>query len=113
MPLRSPRCQTEFFMPQLGLMLPILGIRSSASFVRAGAFLGRGDIGIETPPRLGFGARHVGPTDLLRVGENAGLNSLVFAGFHQINYMAQSLPYSFFRCCADKSKIGSYMKELR
>src|SRR4030067_1316388 len=30
-PLRFTRVQTEFFIPKLGLMLPILGIRSSQS----------------------------------------------------------------------------------
>ena len=52
-------------MPELGLMLPILGIRSSASSVQA----------------------YKTPADFLRVGEDAGLNGFVFArGGHRFIY---------------------------
>ena len=41
---------------------------------------GRGLGVVEPPPFLGLAPRHVGPADLLRVGEDAGLDRLVFAG---------------------------------
>ena len=47
---------------------------------RSGTVFAGGAVGIETPPRLGFGARHKAPADLLRVMQDAGLDGFVFAG---------------------------------
>ncbi len=45
---------------------------------------------VKAAPPLGFIARHVSPADILRVGENAGLDGLVFDGYeHWIKSFAR------------------------
>ena len=62
--------------------LPDLGVEQVPEVERGRArpFLRRGGIGIKAPPPLGLSSRHIRPPDLLRVSEDSGLDSFVFAG---------------------------------
>jgi hypothetical protein len=39
-----------------------------------------GGLSIEPPPPLGFIPRHIGPADVLSIGQDTGLNRLMLTG---------------------------------